>query len=151
MEDTETQTAISSYEKREARKTHLKSQMGNAINDSLAHLDRRRSRRKPRDLVKTHRKNVKRSSSHSSSSSSSGSDSGAGAGAGEDEDEEKEEVERKIQALQRIVPGGESLGVDKLFEETAGYIMALQCQLKAMKTLATFFEGLEKEKRKFGG
>ncbi|XP_044503854.1 transcription factor PAR2-like [Mangifera indica] len=70
----------------------------------------------------------------------------------EEEDEgEKGEVERKIVALQRIVPGGESLGVDKLFEETAEYILALQCQIKAMKALASFIQGLEKEKRKFGG
>lgn len=67
------------------------------------------------------------------------------------EEEDKAEVERKIAALQRIVPGGESLGVDKLFEETADYIMALQCQIKAMRCLASFLEGLEKEKRKFGG
>lgn len=71
-------------------------------------------------------------------------------GGEEEAEEDKEEVERKIEALQRIVPGGESLGVDKLFEETAGYIMALQGQLKAMKALASFFEGLEKEKKKFG-
>lgn len=71
-------------------------------------------------------------------------------GGEEEADDDKEEVERKIEALQRIVPGGGSLGVDKLFEETAGYIMALQGQLKAMKALASFFEGLEKEKKKFG-
>ena len=149
MEDADTQTTISTYQKLELTKTHQKSHMGNAINDSLAHLGRpRRSRRKPKDLVKLHRKTVKRSISSNSNSSSGGSNiSGPGAG----EEDEKEEVERKIQALQRIVPGGESLGVDKLFEETAGYIVALQCQLKAMRTLANFFEGLEKEKRKFGG
>ncbi|PON69450.1 hypothetical protein PanWU01x14_088910 [Parasponia andersonii] len=149
MEDAETQIAISTYQKRELRKTHQKPHMGNAINDSLPDLGRRRSRRKPRDFVKIHRKNAKRSNNSNSSSRSNISGSGSGAGAGEED--EKEEVERKIQALQRIVPGGESLGVDKLFEETAGYIMALQCQLKAMRTLASFFEGLEKEKRKFGG
>lgn len=65
--------------------------------------------------------------------------------------DEKAEVERKIEALQRIVPGGESLGLDKLFEETAGYIMTLQCQVKALRTLSAFFETLEKEKRKLGG
>lgn len=65
--------------------------------------------------------------------------------------DEREEVEVKIRALQRIVPGGESLGADKLFEETAGYIMALQRQLKAMKTIANFFEALDKENTKLGG
>ena len=67
-------------------------------------------------------------------------------------EDEREEVERRIEALQRIVPGGERLGVDKLFEETAGYIMALQCKLKAMRTLATLFQALDKQDNtKFGG
>ncbi|XP_039011517.1 transcription factor PAR1-like isoform X2 [Hibiscus syriacus] len=66
-------------------------------------------------------------------------------------DDEKVEVKRKIVALQRIVPGGEDLGVDKLFEETAGYILALQCQIRAMKALTSFIEGADKEKRKLGG
>lgn len=75
-----------------------------------------------------------------------------GEGEGEEkEEDDREEIERKIHALQRIVPGGESLGVDKLFDETAGYIMALQCQVKALRTLAGFFDKLEKEKTKFGG
>lgn len=61
-------------------------------------------------------------------------------------------VEMRIRALQRIVPGGETVvGVDKLFEQTADYILELQTQVKAMKVLATFFEGLEREKMKFGG
>ncbi|KAK3446237.1 hypothetical protein EUGRSUZ_A01970 [Eucalyptus grandis] len=47
----------------------------------------------------------------------------------------KAEVERKIVALQRIVPGGADLGG----------------QLKAMRALTNFFEGLEREKRKLGG
>lgn len=67
------------------------------------------------------------------------------------ETEEKAEIEKRIVALQRIVPGGESLGVDKLFEETAGYILALQFQVKALKFLADFVEGSEKERRKLGG
>lgn len=70
---------------------------------------------------------------------------------GLEEGDDKAEVERKIVALQRIVPGGADLGVDKLFEETAGYILTLQGQVKAMRALASFFEGLEKEKRKLGG
>ncbi|GMI98124.1 hypothetical protein HRI_003481700 [Hibiscus trionum] len=66
-------------------------------------------------------------------------------------DDEKTEVKRKIVALQRIVPGGEDLGADQLFDETAEYILALQCQIRAMKALASFIEGLDKEKRKLGG
>ncbi|XP_022147973.1 transcription factor PAR2 [Momordica charantia] len=68
-----------------------------------------------------------------------------------EEADEKEAVERKIRALQSIVPGGESLGVDKLFEQTAEYIMNLQHQVKAMRALSSFFETLEKEKSKCGG
>ncbi|KAH0853678.1 hypothetical protein HID58_092982 [Brassica napus] len=37
---------------------------------------------------------------------------------GQEEDDE-EEVKEKIEALQRIIPGGTALGVDALFEETA--------------------------------
>ncbi|KAL4353780.1 hypothetical protein GQ457_06G034330 [Hibiscus cannabinus] len=66
-------------------------------------------------------------------------------------DDEKGEVKRKMVALQRIVPGGEDLGVDQLFEETAAYILALQSQIRAMKALAAFIEGLGKEKTKLGG
>ena len=69
----------------------------------------------------------------------------------EEDDDEKAEVKRKITALQRIVPGGECLGVDKLFEETAEYILALQCQIKAMRVLTGLIEDLEKQKRKLGG
>lgn len=66
--------------------------------------------------------------------------------------DEKEEVEKKIMALQQIVPGGESLdNVDNLFETTAAYILDLQNQVKAMKLLANFFELLQKHKTKLGG
>ncbi|XP_008449537.2 transcription factor PAR2-like [Cucumis melo] len=68
-----------------------------------------------------------------------------------EEADDKEAVERKIRALQSIVPGGESLGVDKLFEQTAEYIMNLQHQVKAMRALSSFFESLEKEKSECGG
>ncbi|OWM73302.1 transcription factor PAR1-like [Punica granatum] len=66
------------------------------------------------------------------------------------EESDRAEVERKIVALQRIVPGGEELGVDTLFEETAEYILSLQCQVKSMRALTSFFEGLERNKRKLG-
>lgn len=101
--------------------------MGNAVHESLARCGRssQRTKRKRRDMKMKIIKN--------------------------NDEEDKVEVERKIVELQKIVPGGESLGVDKLFEETAGYILDLQCQIKAMRVLASFVEGLEKEKGKFGG
>ncbi|TYH99509.1 hypothetical protein ES332_A11G071100v1 [Gossypium tomentosum] len=68
----------------------------------------------------------------------------------DDDDDERIEVKRKIVALQRIVPGGEALGVDKLFEETAGYILTLQGQIRAMRVLTSFIEGMDKQKRKLG-
>ncbi|CAL0317499.1 unnamed protein product [Lupinus luteus] len=69
----------------------------------------------------------------------------------EEEEEEEEEIENKIDALKRIVPNGEAVGVENLFDETAGYIMALQSQIKALKTIASFFDNMEKENTKLGG
>ncbi|KFK37130.1 hypothetical protein AALP_AA4G216800 [Arabis alpina] len=69
----------------------------------------------------------------------------------EEEDDEEEEVKEKITALQRIIPGGTTLGVDALFEETAGYIMSLQCQIKTIKVLTSFLQNLDKQDMKFGG
>ncbi|XP_042489880.1 transcription factor PAR1-like [Macadamia integrifolia] len=72
---------------------------------------------------------------------------------GDQGDEEKVGIEKRIMLLKSIIPGGQSLGIDKLFEETALYILSLQGQVKAMKILTSFFETLEKEKSmsKFGG
>ncbi|KAF9687020.1 hypothetical protein SADUNF_Sadunf02G0050400 [Salix dunnii] len=142
MEDNLSQVTIPTFHKRkESKTTHKKSEMtNNAKHASLDSLERgrraenvhKRSRRKIMETLKVQEK-----------------DRAPTVGAGEDD--EKAEVERKIVALQRIIPGGESLGVDELFEETADYIMTLQCQIKAMRVLSGFLEGLEKEKRKYGG
>lgn len=67
------------------------------------------------------------------------------------EEEDEDEVKEKIEALQRIIPGGTALGVDALFEETAGYIMSLQCQIKTIKVLTSFLQRLDQEDMKFGG
>ncbi|MED6111982.1 hypothetical protein PIB30_057416 [Stylosanthes scabra] len=70
----------------------------------------------------------------------------------EEEEEEREEVERKIEALKKIVPGGESVeGVEKLFDETAGYILSLQCQLNTLRALATLFNNLHHQNTNLGG
>ncbi|KAL9394700.1 hypothetical protein Peur_013985 [Populus x canadensis] len=141
MENSLNQVITPTFHKRKESKTTDKKphEMGNAKHESLVSLTRskradnvhKRSRRKGNEILKAQEK-----------------DQASTVGV---EDDGKAEVERKIVALQRIVPGGESFGVDKLFEETADYIMALQCQIKAMRVLAGFLEGLEKEKRKFGG
>ncbi|CAK7346687.1 unnamed protein product [Dovyalis caffra] len=139
MEKSLNQVTIPIFHK-EGKTTLKKSEMGNAKRESLVSLKRskraedvhKRSRRKRGEMLKVQEK-----------------DQALTVAGGEDD--EKAEVERKIVALQRIVPGGESFGVEKLFEETADYIMALQCQINAMRVLAGFLEGLEKEKRKFGG
>lgn len=78
----------------------------------------------------------------------------ASCGDGEKEisaDDEKAEVEKKIVALQKIVPGGERLPVEELFEETAEYIFALESQIEALRFLAAFVQTSEKRKRKLGG
>lgn len=62
-----------------------------------------------------------------------------------------EEIERRIRALKRLIPGGEGLEMEKLFEETAHYIEALEGQVTTMRALATFLDGLHKERRLLHG
>uniref|UniRef100_A0A6N2KNB8 BHLH domain-containing protein n=1 Tax=Salix viminalis TaxID=40686 RepID=A0A6N2KNB8_SALVM len=142
MEDNLSQATIPTFHKRkESKTTHRKSEMANAKHASLVGLKRGR---RAENVHKRSRRNIKETLKVQEM------DRATTVGAG-DEDDEKAEVEGKIVALQRIIPGGESFGVDELFEETADYIMALQCQIKAMRVLSGFLEGLEKEKRKCGG
>ncbi|KAK6142272.1 hypothetical protein DH2020_022620 [Rehmannia glutinosa] len=69
-----------------------------------------------------------------------------GAGGGEELTDEKAEVEKKIVALQKIVPGGERLPVEALFEETAEYILELECQVKALRFLSALVQASENKK-----
>lgn len=57
--------------------------------------------------------------------------------------EEKEEIEDRVRALQRLVPGGEEMEVERLFEETADYIEALREQVGVMRALACLLDGIE--------
>lgn len=57
--------------------------------------------------------------------------------------EEKEEIEDRVKALQILVPGGEEMEVERLFEETADYIEALREQVGIMRTLACLLDGME--------
>ncbi|KAK3039070.1 hypothetical protein RJ639_028521 [Escallonia herrerae] len=109
------------------KKAHEKYEMGGEVHESVHVLGVRRAGRRRRRRERSGGKVWKEESG------------------GEDE---KGEVEKKVEALKRIVPGGESLGIETLFEETAGYILALENQVKAMRVLGSFFEGLEKEQRK---
>ena len=140
MENTQTQRPTPTFQ-RKSTKTHEKSEMGHAVHEPLPTFDQTSSRRR-----------VERRSRRKRGGDMKFQDKNKELGVEVVcEDDEKAEVERKIEALQKIVPGGESLGVDNLFEETAGYIMTLQYQVKALRALATFFERLEKENTKFGG
>ncbi|KAG6488084.1 transcription factor PAR2-like [Zingiber officinale] len=57
---------------------------------------------------------------------------------------EEELVEARVRTLQRLVPGGEDLGVESLFEETADYIEALREQVSAMRALACLLHGFQR-------
>ncbi|KAJ0985937.1 hypothetical protein J5N97_004293 [Dioscorea zingiberensis] len=61
------------------------------------------------------------------------------------------EIEKRVKVLQSLVPGGEAMEMESLFEETADYIEALEEQVSAMRALATFLDALEKEKWMMGG
>lgn len=128
---------------RKERKTHRNSDTGNAGQESLAVIGRARPPERHGRSRRSKKSNAVKKMPIKEGTSTSRST------ADEEEGDEKAEVENKIMALQKIVPGGESLGVDKLFEETAGYILELQYQVKALKFLASFVEGSDKEKRKF--
>ncbi|XP_057782242.1 transcription factor UPBEAT1 [Salvia miltiorrhiza] len=44
-------------------------------------------------------------------------------------------VERKVRTLKKLIPNCESMGVERLFRETAEYIVALQRRVKVMQTV----------------
>ncbi|XP_022739268.1 transcription factor PAR1-like [Durio zibethinus] len=139
MENALNQTNVPIFHGKE-RKTHQNALMGNALHEPLPSFQRSRAtgRKRSCEYLNAQKKDYL-------------SEKQEGEKEEEDDDDEKSEVKRKIVALQRIVPGGEALGVDELFEETAGYILALQCQIKTMRVLSSFIEGLEKQKTKLGG
>lgn len=70
----------------------------------------------------------------------------------EEESTKKDELfEKKIVALKKIVPGGETLAVENLLEETADYILSLQYKVEALRFLVAIVESSENNKRKLGG
>ncbi|KAJ7965093.1 Transcription factor like [Quillaja saponaria] len=144
MENAKTQIIKPTFQ-RKSRQPQKCSEMGIEVRKSVP-IFRRNRRPQTYHLMKCRRKKMRElRMQHKEKEVNVGVNGSCGE---EEVDDEKEKVEQKIEALQRIVPGGESFGVDKLFEETAGYIVALQYQVKTMRALASFFE---KDKRKFGG
>ncbi|XP_073158931.1 transcription factor PAR2 [Henckelia pumila] len=69
----------------------------------------------------------------------------------EKDEDDDDQFEKKIVALKKIVPGGETLAVENLFEETADYIASLQYKVEALRFLVTFVECSQNNKRKLGG
>ncbi|KAJ7960679.1 Transcription factor like [Quillaja saponaria] len=144
MENAETQIIKHTFQ-RKSRQTHEFSEMGIEVHKPVP-ISQRIQKPQTTCLKKCRRKIMKEVKMQKKKN-----EMNVGVNGDEEAEDDKAEVQQKIGALQRIVPGGESFGVEKLFEETAGYIVALQYQVKTMRALASFFEGLEKEKTKFGG
>lgn len=44
-------------------------------------------------------------------------------------------IGRKVRTLKKLVPNGESMGLDGLFRETADYILSLQMKVRVMQTM----------------
>ncbi|KAJ0976420.1 hypothetical protein J5N97_018385 [Dioscorea zingiberensis] len=44
-------------------------------------------------------------------------------------------IEKRVRALEKLLPSGESTGVCELFRETAEYIACLQAQVKVMRIM----------------
>lgn len=44
-------------------------------------------------------------------------------------------VERRIKVLQKLVPGGDSMGLDGLFLVAADYVLCLEMQVKVMQIM----------------
>lgn len=48
-------------------------------------------------------------------------------------------LERNLEALQRLVPNGECMGLDTLFSEAADYIVGLQMTVEVMQIMVMSF------------
>ncbi|KAG6415274.1 hypothetical protein SASPL_122680 [Salvia splendens] len=48
---------------------------------------------------------------------------------------QRSDVRRKVRTLKKLIPNCESMGVERLFQETAEYIAALQRRVKVMQTV----------------
>jgi hypothetical protein len=49
------------------------------------------------------------------------------------------QIVRKLQTLRRLVPGGDSTGIDDLFCAAADYILTLQMKVRVMEFMVNVF------------
>ncbi|XP_043689712.1 transcription factor PAR2-like [Telopea speciosissima] len=140
METTQDHEISPTFSTTEKKRTHQECEMGHeALQSSNGLLHHRRRSKSINKRPRRKQRNAK-AKLQTNNPNASGEDEG-----------EKVGIQKRIMLLQSIIPGGESLGIDKLFEETALYILALQGQVKAIKILTSLFESLEKDKSKFEG
>ncbi|CAI9774272.1 unnamed protein product [Fraxinus pennsylvanica] len=51
------------------------------------------------------------------------------------------QIQRKVRTLKKLIPNCELMGLDRLFRETADYIIALQMRVKVMQIMVNVFSG----------
>lgn len=54
-------------------------------------------------------------------------------------------VGRRVRTLKKLIPNGESLGLDGLFRETADYILSLQMRVRVMQIMVKVLTGSDDE------
>lgn len=50
-------------------------------------------------------------------------------------------IERRVRMLKTLIPNGESMGLEGLFQETAEYILSLEMRVKMMQMVVEMFSG----------
>ncbi len=50
-------------------------------------------------------------------------------------------IERRVKTLKKLIPNGDSMGLDGLFKETADYILSLQMRVRAMQVMVNVLTG----------
>ncbi|CAI9767868.1 unnamed protein product [Fraxinus pennsylvanica] len=53
----------------------------------------------------------------------------------------RNQIERKVKTLKKLIPNCDSMRLDRLFRETADYIIALQMRVKVMQIMVNVFSG----------
>nr|XP_019708851.1 transcription factor bHLH69-like [Elaeis guineensis] len=54
-------------------------------------------------------------------------------------------IERRMKKLRRLLPNGESVGLEGLFGEAADYIMSLQMQVKVMQIMVSVLSPMDSD------